>query len=129
MKPFRPLSFVFILLVGTAAMCVKDIPVEKILLDDFELEMAVGDTRQLTYRIRPADATMQEVVWASVDSQIASVDKGVVKALKPGSTDITVRTVDGGHAAKCLVKVVSKIIPVSGVALETTSCEILIDYY
>ncbi len=46
------------------------------------------------------------MTWSSSDSTIATVDtKGKVVAVKAGTTEITVNTVDGNKSAKCTLTV------------------------
>jgi uncharacterized protein YjdB len=64
----------------------------------------VNGTDQLTASIIPEDATTQDVTWISSNSAIATVSTtGLVKALKPGTALITVKTIDGGFTATCEV--------------------------
>jgi hypothetical protein len=64
----------------------------------------VNGTDQLIASIIPVDATTQDVTWISSNSAIATVSTtGLVKALKPGTALITVKTIDGGFTATCEV--------------------------
>lgn len=65
----------------------------------------LGDSFQLTPTVAPADASNKDVRWSSADSKIATVENGLVKAIAPGKTTITVRTVDQGKTATCAVEV------------------------
>ncbi|MCG9967275.1 leucine-rich repeat protein [Pelotomaculum terephthalicicum JT] len=67
--------------------------------------ITVGGTDQLTAIIAPADATNQNVTWASDNSVAATVYNGLVTALAAGSANITVTTADGGYTATCAVTV------------------------
>lgn len=70
------------------------------------LSLAIGANETLTATVLPADATDKTVTWSSSDSTIATVDtKGKVVAVKAGTTEITVNTVDGSKTAKCTVTV------------------------
>lgn len=60
-----------------------------------------GDTLTLTATVTPAGAG--EVTWNSSDPTVATVEGGVVTALKAGSTTITASV--GGHIASCEVTV------------------------
>src|SRR5262249_27095642 len=63
-------------------------------------------TRQLTATVAPANATNQNVSWSSANASIATVNaSGLVTAVAPGSTTITVTTQDGAKTATCTVTV------------------------
>ena len=59
-------------------------PVQSISLDKHNLTMAKGATYQLTATIVP-DGTGASVEWTSSNEEIATVENGVVKAVKAGS--------------------------------------------
>ncbi|HZK24461.1 MAG TPA: Ig-like domain-containing protein [Oscillospiraceae bacterium] len=70
------------------------------------LEMYIADTSSLTATVAPADATDQSITWSSSSTSVATVDNnGLVTAHVPGSTTITVETLDGGFTATCEVTV------------------------
>ena len=61
-------------------------PVTGITLDKSTLDLAVGDSEQLTATIEPPAATNQNVVWTSSDPLVATVsDAGLVTAIAPGT--------------------------------------------
>ena len=62
-------------------------------------ELTVGGQTTLTATVQPADASNKTVTWASSAPAVASVVNGVVTALAPGNTTITVKTADGGFTA------------------------------
>ncbi len=86
---------------GKTATCsvtvTKDtIPVEEIVLDPTDVTLNVGETTQVTSRVVPENATNRELVWTSNDSNIVTVDNnGLIRAINPGTTTITVKTKDG----------------------------------
>lgn len=60
----------------------------------------VVNTKQLTAVVAPADATVKTVTWSSSDATVATVSNtGLVTALKPGTTTITVTTTEGAFTA------------------------------
>lgn len=62
-------------------------------------ELTIGGQTTLTATVKPADASNKTVTWASSAPTVASVVNGVVTALAPGNTTITVKTADGGFTA------------------------------
>lgn len=66
----------------------------------------MGDKEQITVSIIPSDALNQKVSWLNSKPEVASVtESGVVTALEPGETIITVKTEDGDFHDQCAVYV------------------------
>ena len=81
--------------------------------------VSVGKTCQLEAVIDPSDAYDKKVTWKSSETSVATVDsKGLVTAIKPGSTVITVTTDDGKKTASCTIKVSQ---PVNSVTVTPSS--------
>ncbi|EGP5532864.1 hypothetical protein DW582_08840 [Enterococcus faecium] len=75
-------------------------------LNKTTLSLAVGANETLVATVLPANTTNKNVAWSAVDSTIATVDtKGKVVAVKAGTTEITVNTVDGNKSAECALTV------------------------
>ena len=84
------------------------IEVTKVALNKKEVTLTVGETIQLTATITPTNASDKSVTWKSSNGSVASVsEKGLVKALKAGNSNVTVKTANG-KTATCQVKVVAK---------------------
>ena len=82
------------------------VSVTGVTLDQTELSLYTGESKPLTAKVEPNDATNKNVTWESSDSDVATVDQsGNVKAVAPGTANITVKTVDGSHTATCAVTV------------------------
>lgn len=82
------------------------VPVTGIKLDKPSLELAAGESEQLTATVVPSDATNADYTWSSDDPAIAEVSvDGLVTAKSPGTTGITATTADGGYKASALVTV------------------------
>jgi len=82
------------------------VAVESVSLDETELFLAVGDSRQLTASVLPKDASDNTVSWETSSPGVASVDKsGKVTAVSTGTATITATTKDGGKVAICEVTV------------------------
>jgi len=66
----------------------------------------VNETFKLSAEVLPEEATNKNIIWASDDPTIATVDNnGLVKGIKKGKTKITVKTKDGSLTDKCDVNV------------------------
>ncbi len=75
-------------------------------LNKTALSLAVGGREQLTATVVPSTAANQDVTWESTDTAVAMVtNDGTVIARGVGTAEITVKTTDGGHTAKCAVEV------------------------
>jgi uncharacterized protein YjdB len=99
------------------------VSVTGVTLDKTSLTLIKGEFETLTAKVVPLDATNMELIWKSSNVTIASVDtNGKITAHEPGSTTISVTTVDGGKTAKCEVTV--KVVSVTGVTLNNTSLTI-----
>ena len=90
---------------GSVAVEERPVPVTGISLDKTTARMATGETLALTPVFAPETATNKTVIWSSSDNTVATVDDGVVTAVKKGSATITVKTEDGGFTASCVVTV------------------------
>ena len=95
--------------------------VESITLDVTEATMNVGDTMMLTATVLPEDADNREVTWISGNEDVVTVDNnGVVTAVAPGITTVTVSTLDGSNlSATCNITVESKTGGVDAVGAES----------
>lgn len=97
------------------------IPVNNIIVGQYDLIMQIGDESQLAKTIYPENATNQNVTWESSNEEVATVDEnGNVVAINAGTTIITVTTEDGGYQSACDVHVYEKVVRVEGVAMSRT---------
>ncbi len=70
-------------------------------------ELKVGERIKLGYAVSPNNATNTKVSWSSSDESVATVDQnGNVKALRSGTTDISVKTQDGNKTSFITILVV-----------------------
>ncbi|MBR4748123.1 MAG: Ig-like domain-containing protein [Abditibacteriota bacterium] len=101
------------------------ISVTGVTLSKTSATLEVGKTLALTAAVVPSDAVNKAVKWTSYDTSIATVDAdGKVKAIAPGTTNIKVKTKDGGFTAKCKIKVKEPTVAVTGVTLNKTSAKV-----
>lgn len=86
-------------------------------LDKTSAVIGVGAQLQLNATVSPENTTDKNVVWASSDPSVATVDEnGLVKAIAKGEAKITASS-SNGKSAECAVTVS---VPVSGVTLSET---------
>jgi len=88
--------------------------------------LTVGETKQFTAEVLPADAVNKTVSWSSSNTTVATVDSnGLVTAKTAGSTTISVKTVDGNKTANYNVTVTEPIIPVETISINMNSSILL----
>lgn len=84
----------------------QKVAVQGVSVDPQTWSMYVDEEKKLTAYVRPANATDQNVVWNTKDTDILQVmQDGTIRALKEGTATVTVTTQDGGYRATCIVKV------------------------
>ena len=106
----------------------EDLPVSVtgVSISSSSLTLTEGESAQLTATVSPAKALEKRVTWSSSNSDVAMVDSnGKVLAVKAGSASVTATTIDGNKTASCAVTVVAKVIPVSGITLNTSSLNLI----
>ena len=97
---------------GKSAICLvtvvaRVVPVTAVTLDKNNLEMEVGETVSLAATVKPDNATDKSVTWSTSDSEVATVNNGVVTALKTGTAIITAKA--GEKSATCTITVKSTV--------------------
>ena len=101
----------------------EEIKVKSVELDKTKITMIEGTTESLIATVEPSDATNKNIEWSTSDEEVATVENGVVTAVKEGTATITVTTEDGGKIASCEVTVQAKepeVIKVESVSLNKT---------
>ncbi|MCY6484529.1 DUF5050 domain-containing protein [Clostridium aestuarii] len=84
----------------------QTVPVTGLTVSEGKVELKVGEAKTVEAIISPENATNENVIWESSDSDVAVVDEdGIVTAVSGGTTTITVKTVDGGFKVKFTVEV------------------------
>lgn len=85
------------------------IGVQNVSIKSSKKELYVGDSLKLEAIITPTDASNKEVIWGTSDETIATIDKkGVLKGLKAGNVDVTVKTLDGNKTSFITLTVKNK---------------------
>ncbi len=117
------------------------VPVEKFELVASELQFYVhsnGTVYQnnpdiiLPFTISPDDASIQDIIWESSDTDVVTVNytTGKLEIHSEGEVIITAKTKDGSFMHSCQVNIVEltdDIIPVQSVSLDTSSVELNLD--
>lgn len=89
-------------------------PVDKITLDESKITLDKEQTKQISVSFTPFDADDKRVSWSVEDPIIASVsESGVVTALSPGKTKVTVTSIPTGVQASCEVIVIQHVTGIS----------------
>ena|GEM_PF-3240105 len=102
------------------------IPLEGIILTEYELELEEEETYQIEVTPVPDDALLPELVFETSDPTIATVDAdGLITAIKAGTVTITVRDEDSEFVETIELTVVDKTDPVL-ISVEPEEGEVVI---
>ncbi len=96
------------------------VAVSSVSVDSDSLSLKVGEEHTLVATILPENADSKAVTWSSDNTEVATVDAGVVTAVSAGTATITVTTTDGGKTTVCEITV-SNENEVSSVSVEPES--------
>ena len=100
------------------------VEVKSISFDKATVEIEEGDTMKLAVTVSPEGATDKTISWKSSNETIATVNDGVVTAIKPGNATITATSIcTPAVAATCNIVVTKKYVSVTGIALDKTKAE------
>lgn len=87
------------------------IPVKGITVDNWNIALTVGQTRQMIASVIPSNATNQIIYWYSDYPNIATVNEtGLITAINPGYAKITATTDDGGFKYDVHVNISEKVV-------------------
>lgn len=96
----------------------SDVLVTSVTLSKTELSLVKGTSESITATVAPEDATVKDLVWASSDAAVATVEAGNITAVGVGTATITATATDASGAnASCVVTVTPDIILVSAIEL------------
>ena len=84
---------------------IKKYAVTGVKLNTSFLNLNIGDTYLLEATIEPENASNKNIIWASSDPLVATIDNGYVKGLSKGICTIGVMTEDGNKTASTTVNV------------------------
>ncbi len=104
---------------ATAQLAVRQ-PVSGIFMMTSTITLYVdGDSRLLSAKILPDNATNTNIEWKSKDTKVARVDNtGRITPVGVGMTEVTATTEDGGFEGKCFVTVVNKTVEVETISVK-----------
>ncbi len=83
-----------------------DIKISNIILNETNISINVGETKQITITIEPNNATNKTVTWTSSNENIATVENGKVTAITEGTRNI-IATSENGISSTCKVNVIN----------------------
>ncbi len=100
------------------------IDVTGVSLEESEVMLNIGDTKQLKAIVEPENATNKNVTWSTLDYKIATVNmNGVVTANAQGEVLVCVTTVNGAIKDTCKIIVSA---PVTGISFRMSKVEIIL---
>lgn len=82
-----------------------EVPAIEVVLSAGDLSMYEKAVSTLTADVLPENATFPDVNWKSSDNSVATVEDGVITAVKPGTAVITATSLDKKAFAACVVTV------------------------
>ncbi len=83
----------------------SNVSVTGVTLDMTSVTLKVGEKKKVTATVKPQNAKNKSVSWSSSNPSIATVENGVITAIKEGKCTITVETKDGKKRASVAVTV------------------------
>lgn len=95
---------------------------EDIELADSEIQMTEDETRQISYTVIPEYAQAADLVYESMDTEIAEVSaKGVITARSEGKTTIRITSQESGIAKEIAVTVAAGVRQLGGSIVDTNT--------
>lgn len=105
---------------GLAHCTVTVSAITQLSLNQHDVTLFLNESSQLLYTVEPQGVDSSQLIWSSSDASTVFVDPtGAITALRPGSAQITLTTIDGTMSDTCNVLVVEDI-PVEGVCFDIT---------
>ena len=101
--------------------------VQSVNLSEASLELGTGETKTVTANVLPENATNKELIWSSSNNSVATVENGLITAIKEGQTVITAKSVDGYKSSSLELTVNKKpsVIHVESISLDETELNML----
>ncbi len=99
----------------------KNILIQNIKINEGNINLNVGESKNLTVTISPNDATNKSVTWKSSNTNVITIDaKGIVKAIGAGTTQITATSVSNPNITSTITITSNKVNttkPVTGIKI------------
>lgn len=102
---------------------VNRVDVTSVSLDQTNIQITKNGTYQLIANINPSNATDKTLIWSSSDTNIATVNNGLVTGVLAGEAEISVKSTDGQFVSTCKVNVIP--VPVSGIMLNKKNISLI----
>lgn len=83
-------------------------PIAELKLSTSSITLEEGKSTAISTTIRPTDAANKTLLWVSSNTSIATVSSGTIKAVSPGSCQVTVSTTDGSGISQSVAVTVTK---------------------
>lgn len=125
------LILLFLLLIKLGVISLNSsIAPEAVLLNQNEVGIKKGSGYQLVSTVLPETANNKQVIWTSSDPTVATVNEvsGYVKALKEGTSIITVKTLINDKMSECVVTVSDKNILVTKLSVNEKYISLAVGY-
>ena len=113
-------------LTATSKIIVKEIEPESIKLNKNNIELKIGEKDTLEYTLLPDNITNKQVTWKRSNSNVATINDGMIEALSEGTTNITIKA-SNGITDTCIVNVKANEIPVSSIKFNKISYSLYIN--
>ncbi len=107
------------------SVIVNPISISSIELSPSSAAINVGESLTLTAIISPSNASNQQLLWQSLDNDVASVTNGVVIGKRPGNVIITAKSTDGSNKSAIASIKVNDILA-SNIYLDKSSISMLV---
>ncbi len=82
------------------------VPLEGMEIEESAMTLKAGQSKTLSVKFYPENATKKSLVWVSDDESVATVRNGVITAVGEGTARITATSREGGYTDSCNVMVV-----------------------
>ncbi|MBR3980016.1 MAG: Ig-like domain-containing protein [Bacteroidales bacterium] len=107
---------------ATCVLTVNHIEPTSITLSPVNCTLEIDETKEISATLAPANVTDTVLTWTSKDENVATVNRGVIKAIAAGSTIVEVVT---GNGLKKTVSVTVNPMLATSISLNTTTATLL----
>lgn len=124
MKSKKIFSVIMVCMLAVVIFCLSGCSskITDITLSDCDITLTLGESRQIEVTAKPESAPLANLTWSAADSNIVSVEDGLVKANNVGSTVVKVVT-ENGISKSCNVTVTDK--EITNISLSDTALTLL----